>query len=63
MYYYNIEINVDPKNFGGNFKYFWCIIKYTENNSSNNGHGWSDTIEKAAIDAYEYYKKNIFNQC
>lgn len=62
LYFYNIEINVEPETFNDKPKYFWCITKNTENSTSNNGHGWSDTIEKAAIEALAYYNKNILNQ-
>jgi hypothetical protein len=62
MYYYNIEIKVEPEIFNNTPMYFWCITKNTKNSSSNNGHGWSISIEQAAIDALTYYNKNIDKQ-
>lgn len=61
MYYYNIEIKVEPEIFNNKQMYFWCITKNTKNSSSNNGHGWSTSIEKAALEALIYYNKNILN--
>lgn len=62
QYFYKIEINLHPENFNGNLKYFWCITKNSENSSSNNGHGWSHSVEQATIDANLYYHKNILNK-
>lgn len=59
MEYYNIEIKLEPEFFGGIPHYFWCIIKNTENYSSNVGHGWSESIELAAKSAFNYYNSII----
>lgn len=59
MEYYNIEIKLEPELFDGIPHYFWCIIKNTENCSSNAGHGWSKSIELAANAAFNYYNNII----
>lgn len=59
MYYYNIEIKIEPEYFSTSPKYFWCITKNMLGSASNYGHGWSSSIEQAAIDALSYYNKNI----
>lgn len=57
--HYIIQINISPEVFKESPMYFWCIIKNTNGLESNNGHGWSNSIQTASLDAYEYYQKDI----
>lgn len=56
---YIIEIDLEPKNYGGSTKFFWCIIKENNGLSTNNGHGWADNVLTAFNKAYTYYKTHI----
>lgn len=39
-------------------KYFWCILGREGNEDFTNcGFGYADTVEKAFSDAYKYYQK------
>ena len=56
---YEITINTVPEVFNGVPMYFWCIFGVSGENRFNCGHGWSKSIEEAAKEANEYYKKNL----
>ena len=56
---YEITINTTPEVFNGIPMYFWCIFGCSGENRFNCGHGWSKSIEEAAREANEYYKKNV----
>ena len=53
---YRISILPDPKIFNNTPMYFWCILKQNGNTDTNCGHGWSESISKAAEDANKYYQ-------
>ncbi len=57
IYIYTIQINLECEIFNDKKYYFWCILKTEKHQRSNEGHGWSPSIEQAALDAYEYYRK------
>lgn len=59
--YYNIEIKLKPEIFGMKPAFFWCITKNKNDNASNCGHGWSQSVEEAAKEAYQYYVENYKN--
>ena len=52
---YKIEILPEPEVFNGKPMYFWCIVYDSGDNRCNCGHGWSESVEKAATDAYKHY--------
>lgn len=59
---YSIEINVSSKRFNNQEYYFWCIFKLENEKRMNYGHGWSESIEIAASDAYSFYIANIHGE-
>lgn len=59
IYIYTIQINLESEIFNNVERYFWCVLKTDKDHCSNFGHGWSSSIEQAALDAYEYYMQNI----
>lgn len=56
---YTINIMPEPEIFNGKQMYFWMIQGESGENRYNCGHGWSESIPKAAEDANEYYKNVI----
>lgn len=56
---YKIEILPEPEVFNGKPMYFWCIMGESGENRFNCGHGWSESIAKAAEDACRYYQENV----
>lgn len=57
---YHIEITLDKNNIiNGN--YYWCILKDEGEISYNCGYGWSNSVEKAAFDAHNYFNKYILD--
>lgn len=56
---YLIEVDLEPQNYGGSPKYFWCIKKTKDSLSINKGHGWNDTVPDSFNKAYKYYKTHI----
>ena len=53
---YRIEILTEPEIFNGKPMFFWMIQKEVDGNRSNCGHGWSESIPKAAEDAEKHYR-------
>lgn len=56
---YTIQINLESEIFNNKEHYFWSVLKIYNDICSNCGHGWSPSIEQAALDAFKYYKQNI----
>ena len=56
---YEISINLTPEIFNGKEMFFWCIFGDHNGVKHNCGHGWSESVEKASHDAYEYYNNNV----
>lgn len=59
IYIYTIQINLKSETFNNTAYYFWCILKKDKDHYSNLGHGWSLSIEQAALDANKFYLQNI----
>ena len=53
---YEINILPEPEIFNGKPMYFWCIFGVSGENRFNCGHGWSESVTKAAEDANDYYQ-------
>ena len=58
MDHYSIEIKLQPEVLGKELMYFWHIIKNEDGNASNCGHGWSKSVEHAAMEGYQYYMQS-----
>lgn len=58
---YTINILPEPEVFNGKPMYFWMIQGQSGDTYYNCGHGWSESIAKAAEDANEYYH-NVFKK-
>ena len=59
---YTINIMLEPEIFNRKPMYFWMIEGKTKDGIAHNcGHGWSESISRAAEDANKYYKENIKN--
>lgn len=56
---HEISIQIEPEVFNGKPMYFWCIFGVSGENRYNCGHGWSESIAQAAIDAKDYYDKTL----
>ena len=56
---YSININIDTETFNSIEHYFWCIYEQKDGLLFNCGHGWSKSIQEAALDAYKYYSKCV----
>ena len=56
---YEISINLTPEIFNGKEMFFWCIFGDHNGVKHNCGHGWAESVEKAAHDAYEYYNNVV----
>lgn len=57
---FRIDIYPAPEMRGDKAMYFWCVIcQCSDNAESSCGHGWSESIAQAAIDAEKYYKAYI----
>ena len=56
---YEIEIVPEPEIFNGKPMYFWCILGVSGENRFNCGHGWSESVVKAADDAEKYYQEVV----
>jgi hypothetical protein len=52
---YRINILPEPEIFNGKAMFFWMI----ESNGCNFGHGWSESILSAAVDADKCYREVI----
>ena len=52
-----ISILPEPEMFNGKPMYCWCILGQSGDNYFNCGHGRSESIAKAAEDAYVYYQE------
>lgn len=53
---YSINIVPEPEVFNGKPMYFWSIMAQSGTNRYNCGHGWSESVVKAAEDAEKYYQ-------
>jgi hypothetical protein len=47
----------EPEVFNGKSMYFWMIQGNSGDTYCNCGHGWADSIVKAAEDANRYYQE------
>ena len=56
---YEINIIPEPEAFNGKPMYFWMIAGKSGENYFNCGHGWSESIAKAAEDADKYYREVV----
>ena len=59
---YEISINLTPEVFNGKEMFFWCIFGDHNGVKHNYGLGWSESVEKAPHDAYEYYNNNVVKE-
>lgn len=54
---YSIEVYVTPEESQTNTSpFFWCILKYENGYSSNEGSGWAKDPLTAYLTAYHYYE-------
>jgi hypothetical protein len=58
---YTINIIPEPEIFNGKEMYFWMIQSEIAGTQCNCGHGWSESVPKAAEDANKYYQ-NVFKK-
>ena len=58
---YRINILPEPEIFNGKKMYFWMVEGVSGETHYNCGHGWSASIEQAALDASQYYQSVIKN--
>ena len=56
---YEISILPEPEIINGKLMYFWSIMGRSGENRFNCGHGWSESILRAAVDADEYYRNAL----
>ena len=56
---YEISIMPEPEMIGDKPMYFWCIMGKSGENRYNCGHGWSESILRAAVDADDYYQNVV----